>query len=105
MGNLNIAFADGNELLGLDEDHYSYGGCPTCDYGSEYINEITLYTTNYIIETVFNQMYEYTFSVSDGIRILAVDLGSMTESEFIQYIDTKFHEFDTLEKFEIINKR
>lgn len=105
MGKLNIAFADENELIDLDEDSYSYGGCPTCDYGSQYINEITLYTTNYTIEAVFNQMYEYAFSTADAIKILAVDLRSMTEEDFVKHIDTKFHEFDALEKFEIINKR
>lgn len=98
---LDIKFADGNTLIDLDEGSYSYGGCPTCDYGSEYINEITLYTTHYIIEAVFNQMYRYAFSIADAIKILAVDLGSMTETEFVQHIDTKFHEFDALEKFEI----
>ena len=101
MGKLNIALADGNELVSLEEDHRSYGGCPTCDYGSEYINEITIRTTNHTIEAVFNQMYEYAFSIEDGIRILAVDLGSMTEDELIQHLDTKFHEFDALENFEI----
>lgn len=29
-------------LLNIESDEESYGGCPTCDYGSEYINTLTL---------------------------------------------------------------
>ena len=99
--NLNIKFSDGNELICYNDDSYHYGGCPTCNYGSEYINDITIDTTTYRIEATFNQMYEYAFTTSDAIKIFAVNLGGMTEDEFIKYIDEAFHKYNALEKFEV----
>lgn len=98
---LNIELADGNKIINYSDDSYHYEGCPTCDYGSEYINNIMISTTNYIISAKFNQMYEYAFSAGAAIKIFAADLRSMTEKEFIEYIDSKFHKYDCLEKFEI----
>lgn len=99
--NLGIQFADGNELINYDDDSYYYSGCPTCDYGSEYINDITIITTTYRIKVEFNQMYEYAFSSSDAIKIFAVNIGSMTEDEFIKYIDEAFHKYDALQHFTV----
>lgn len=36
-----IKMLDGG-ILNYADDHYHYDGCPTCDYGSEYINEIDI---------------------------------------------------------------
>lgn len=101
MSVLNIELADGNKIVSYEDDSYHYDGCPTCDFGSEYINEITICTTNHTIRIVFNQMYEYAFSMAEAIRIFATDLKGMTEEEFIKYIDSEFHKFDGLKKFEI----
>lgn len=91
MANLNIKFADGNELISYDDDSMFYSGCPTCDYGSEYINDITVETTNYSITATFNQMYEYAFTTSDAIRIFAKDFSRMTEDDFVKYLDGAFN--------------
>lgn len=88
--NLNIEFADGNKLISYDDDTESYSGCPTCDYGSEYINNIDVETTNYRIKARFNQMYEFAFHTSDAIRIFAVGITHMTEEEFVEYLKTEF---------------
>lgn len=34
-----IKMLDGG-IVNYADDHYHYDGCPTCNYGSEYINEI-----------------------------------------------------------------
>ena len=91
MSILNIKFADGNELISYDDDTTSYGGCPTCDYGSEYINDITVETTNYRINATFNQMYEYAFTSGDAIRIFAKDFSRMTEDDFVKYLEGAFN--------------
>ena len=101
MARLNIKFADGNQLESYSDDSWSSSGCPTCDYGSKYVNELEIYTTNYDLYIVFNQMYHYAFSTADAIRIFAVDLSKMTEEEFIQHIDTEVHKFDALETYRI----
>lgn len=51
--------------------HY-ISGCETCDYGSSYINEIsiTLEDDTYI-EVKIDKMYDYTLSESDYMQLLA----------------------------------
>lgn len=98
---LNIELADGNKIIDYTDDSYYYGGCPTCDYGSEYINDITIRTTNYTVRATFNQMYEYAFSANEAIKIFAVDLRSMNEEEFIAHIDSELHKYDCLKRFEL----
>lgn len=99
MSQLNIKFKDGNELITFYEDSSYMPGCETCDYGSEYTNEIEITTTNYRIKLVFVQMYEYGFSIADAMRIFAVDLKNMTEQEFIEYIEREVRKYDALKTF------
>ena len=98
---LNIKFADGNMLQTYADDSWATPGCPTCDYGSRYTNEIEIRTTNYTLEIRFVEMYEYAFSTADAIRIFAVDLSSMTEEDFIKHIDTEVHKFDALDTYDV----
>ncbi len=102
--NLNIKFADNNEFISYSDDTWSSPGCPTCDYGSKYVNEITIITTHYRVNIEIREMYEYAFSEADAIKMFAVDLHSMTEAEFLGYIDAAFHKYDALEEFEIIER-
>lgn len=102
---LNIKFADNNEFISYSDDSWFSPGCPTCDYGSKYVNEISIITTHYRIDITLRQMYEYAFSTADAIKILAVDLRGMTEEEFLSYIDKEFHKYDALDEFEIIKRR
>lgn len=96
----NIKFSDGNEFIYYNDDTEHYPGCETCDYGSEYINNIYIETTNYKVDIVFNQMYEYAFSTSDAIRIFAtVKLSDMTEREFIDHLEYSFRGMDGLQEF------
>lgn len=52
-------------LLNIESDEESYGGCPTCDYGSEYINTITLICSKYTHTISISQMYG--FALSSGV--------------------------------------
>lgn len=101
---LNIKLADGNEFISYNDDHYSYGGCPTCNYGSKYINEIDIRTTHFDIHVMYNQMYDYSFTAADAIGMFAVDLRSMTEKEFIDYLDKSFHEIEKPDEFKITER-
>lgn len=106
MSLLNIKFADGNELVSYNDDTYHWDGCPTCDYGSKYVNDISIMTTNYSIEIELSQMYEYTFSTADAIKIFAINMHNMSEIEFLGYVKTKFEEYgSTLKKFEIKERK
>lgn len=102
---LNINFADGNMLLRYSDDSYYSPGCETCDYGSKYTNIIRVDTSNYLIDVEFSQMYEYAFTTADAIRIFAVNLGGMTEDEFIEHIDKSVHEYgDVLKTYKVTRK-
>lgn len=106
MTTLNIEFADGNKFEYYDDDTYKYGGCPTCDYGSEYINELSIRTTNYCINIELNQMYEYAFSTADAIQMFAINLGVMSERDFINYIKAEFEKYDeVLKKLDIKERK
>lgn len=43
-----IKMIDGG-ILNIETDNESYAGCDTCDYGSKYINYITITMSQYIL--------------------------------------------------------
>lgn len=91
---LNIKFADGNELVSYDDDMFYSSGCPTCDYGAEYIQDIYIKTTNNYIHININSEYNYAFSTADAVKMFAIDMKSLTESEFIDYLVKSLKEFN-----------
>lgn len=108
MVDLNLNFVDGNQLVKYNDDSYCNSlGCPTCNYGSEYVTEVEIITTHYEISITFNQMYSYAFSTADAIRLFAIDLRSMTEDEFIAHVDKHIHKDyeDSLEEYEVVRRR
>ena len=102
MASFNIPFVDGNRWETFTDDSWYSPGCPTCDYGSEYVNKIEINTTHYNIQITFCQMYRFGFSSTDAIKLFAVDIRSMTEAEFIEYIDTEVHKFSALDEYEVV---
>lgn len=104
--NLNIKFADGNKLINYEDDTTYYSGCETCDYGSEYINDVRVETTNYNIKAHFNQMYNFAFSTADAIRIFAIGITQMTEDKFVAYLKKEFEDIGNKKfTFEVERKK
>jgi hypothetical protein len=107
MEKLLIKMVDGG-LVDYDDDSYSYGGCPTCDYGSSYITEIDMTLTKHKIHIKTNQMYEYVLSEGDMMKLLLSNyetIQTMTEKEFIDWLKVKLLEIadeDELEKYNVI---
>ena len=67
------------------DDTYYIPGCETCDYGSEYINDITITLTKYKIHALINEMYDYALSESDVMKLLLPayeEIKGMTEKQF-----------------------
>lgn len=103
----------GIENIKTDEEHYP--GCPTCDYGSQYINNVEVILTKHTVKASFNKMYEYLLSSGDLMQILlpnADAIQKMTESEFIEWLRLAFtqkvnevymYEYATLD-FEVSDK-
>ena len=107
MDKLLIAMIDGG-MVNYDDDSYSYGGCPTCDYGSQYITEIDITLTHYKITVKTNKMYEYVISEGDMMKLLLSEyttIQSMTEKEFTDWFKNKLLEIadeDELETYDVV---
>ena len=89
-----IKMVDGG-LVNYIDDYYSYGGCPTCDYGSEYITEIDITLTQYKIHVKTNQMYEYVISEGQMMTLFLSEydtIKAMTEKEFVDWFKEKLCE-------------
>lgn len=106
MNEYLLKMVDGG-LIDYQDDCYNYSGCPTCDYGSEYITEINITLENYKIFIKTNQMYEYALSESDMMKLLLRNyeaIQTLTEKEFVEWFKNKFFEItykECVEKFDV----
>lgn len=94
MDKMLIKMVDGG-LVNYTDDCYHFDGCPTCDWGSKYINEIDVTLTKYNIFVKTNQMYEYVLSEGQMIKLFLSEYGTiqkMTENEFIDWFKKKLCE-------------
>lgn len=84
------------EVLSIDTDkNYEAGYCPTCDYGSSYINTLKIETTNYIIDIEIKDDDEYLMSDDFVIKLFCQNLYTFensTEEEFIKLIENKIYD-------------
>ena len=112
MNEMLLKMVDGG-MVNYTDDCENYPGCPTCDYGSEYINEIDITLTSYEIHVKVNQMYEYVLSEGQMMRLFLSEyenIQAMTEKEFIDWFKEKLHELandsdwsdSRIEKFDVI---
>lgn len=83
---LNIPLADAKIIRIHEEYEYEKGMCNTCDFDDEYINRITVTTSNHDLFAKFNRQYNFSFTAGAAIRMFAVDLKAMTEEAFLQYL-------------------
>ena len=80
-----IELIDG-EIVDIKTDKDYIQGCPTCDYGSQYINYITIITTKFEANFVINFMYDYAYDDLLQIILPNIDIiKKMCELEFIQW--------------------
>lgn len=83
-----IKMEDGG-LVNYEDDCRYYDGCPTCDWGSEYINEIDIALTRHKIHVEVSQMYEYALSEGQMISLFLSEyhtIQAMTEEEFAKWL-------------------
>lgn len=91
MSKILMPMMDGGIVEYADDTEYS-AGCETCDYGSEYINNIAITLTKYKIIVVLNQMYSYALSESDIMTLLLSayeEIRSMTEAQFTKWFKAR----------------
>ena len=80
-----------DNIMSIDTDNDHHSGCETCDYGSEYINIISITTEkNGVFRLEINQMYEYALSDYGLLMKLGCDVAvksaKMTLREALLYI-------------------
>lgn len=107
MEKILIKMVDGG-LVNFEDDCYYYGGCPTCDYGSEYITEIDVTLTHCLIHIETNKMYDYVISEGQMMRLLLSEyntIQTMTEDEFVDWFKEKIYEIagndNYIKRFEV----
>lgn len=91
MSKILFPMLDGG-IVDYKDDMRHIPGCETCDYGSEYINDITITMTRYKIHALLNEMYDYALSESDVMMILLPsyeEIKSMTEKRFAEWFREK----------------
>ena len=86
-----IKFIDGGKLLQIDSDEESYEGCPTCNFGSEYINSISFIGTAYKLDVYTSNMYDYAMNMSDVLKIVLNNDTNVTEKEWFDNLEEKFN--------------
>ena len=87
MAKILYPMIDGG-IVNYEDDMRSIPGCETCDYGSEYINDITITLTKYKIHALLNEMYGYALSESDVMKLLLPayeEIKGMTEKRFTEW--------------------
>ena len=101
-----IKMIDGG-IVNYEDDHYCYLGCPTCNYGSEYINEIDITLVHHVVHVKTNQMYEYALSEGQMIKLFLTEydtIRTLTEKEFLDWFKTKLIDIaceEGIEEFEV----
>lgn len=84
MSKILMPMFDGG-IVDYTDNMESIPGCETCNYGSEYINDITITLTKFKIHAVLNEMYDYALSESDVMKLLLPaydEIRVLTERQF-----------------------
>ena len=80
-----LKLTDGG-IVNIETDNDYIAGCPTCDYGSEYINDIVIKTTKFKAMFKISQMYDYVYS--DLLKTILGNIDeikNMSELSFIKW--------------------
>lgn len=81
-------------IIDFDTGRYCFPGCPTCDYGSVYSDEIELTMTKHRLCVSVDSMYNYALSDGWLMKTMlrnAEQLHKLTESEFIDWFSAQLN--------------
>ena len=85
------------QIIDIYTDKYYESGCPTCDFGSSYVNDVTIIMTKYRVFASVDTMYSYAVSEDWLLKTILnnVDqIKQMTELEFAAWFEAQFNELD-----------
>lgn len=118
MKELLLPLKDGG-IVNYHDDSYYLPGCPTCDHGSKYINNISIELTKYNVYIETKQMYRYALTEGYIMRLFLTNYEAikvMTENEFIKWFKKEIEDtvgdgeeteekYKTLKEFSITEKK
>lgn len=81
-----VKLIDG-EILDVAYDQEYHQGCPTCNYGSKYINEWWVKMTDHIIHIKVSNEYTYGISESWIMRLFLQNLPEIKKMEQMELFD------------------
>lgn len=81
-----IEMVDGG-IKNITTDRESYGGCETCDWGSEYINEFNVELTGGYIEVKVSNMYEHALSEGYMMKLFITNIDEIKQMNEVQFFD------------------
>ena len=90
-----VKLIDG-EILDVIYNQEYHPGCPTCDYGSEYINEWWVKMTDHVIHVEVNNQYNHCISASWIMRLFLQNLSEikkMKQMELFDFIKSEVEEY------------
>ena len=81
-------------IIDFDTGRHYLPGCPTCDFGSVYSDEIEITMTKYRFYVSIDSMYDYALSDGWLMKTMlrnAEQLHKLTESEFIDWFSAQLN--------------
>lgn len=75
-------------IIDITSDSWKSDGCPTCDYGAEYITDLCVKTTDLSIEIEFKDECDYvsTATILSVFLPNAEAISEMTERQFANWL-------------------
>ena len=96
-----IKLMDGGVTAINDSMEY-VAGCPTCDYGSQYITDYWFILTKYLIHIEVKKEYEFGVPASFLIRLIYDNVDrvrKMSEKEFTTFIASEFQTLNSIDPY------
>lgn len=105
-----LKMVDGG-LVGYSDSTRHTLGCPTCNYGSQYINDIDIDLKRHSVHIEINQMYDYALSEGKMMILLLSNceqIMKMTEKQFIEWMRKQIIEivkngYDGMDAFRVFD--
>lgn len=83
------------ESVDTDNDCMDYG-CPTCGFGSSYVNDVTITMTKHKIRASVDQMYQYEMSAGWLLSTIVKNIDQIQEMTELEFADWFKEQFETL---------
>ena len=81
-----VKLIDG-EILDVIYNQEYHPGCPTCDYGSEYINEWWVKMTDHVIHVKVNNEYDYGISAGWIMKLFLQNISEIKKMKQVRLFD------------------